>query len=89
MQESWQAVDDLDLSPAADGFIAYDHARDRVHHFNATAAFVFLMCNGRNTVDSIADLVKAQFDLPEPPIEDVRQILAQFAEEGLATPASR
>lgn len=86
MEPKWKHAEDLDLTAVDDGFIAYDQARDRVHYLNHTAALVFVLCCGRITAEDMAGLVQVQFDLEEPPRDEVESILARFAEEGLAAP---
>ncbi len=82
--DCWKAAEDVDLDPVDDGFIAYDAARDRVHHLNPTAALVFLLANGANNAGKIAALVQNQFSLDAPPLSEVEAVLAKFSEEGLA-----
>lgn len=76
-------VEALELSPADDGFIIHEEARDRVHYLNTTAAAVLQLCDGATSDDEIARALQQHFELPEPPAEEVAKILEQFAEEGL------
>lgn len=84
MNVYWKYAEDLELTPVDDGFIAYDDARDRVHHLNHEAALVFVLCNGQSTADDISHLIQEQFHLPQPPRQEVDEILARFVDEGLA-----
>jgi hypothetical protein len=86
MSPFWKHLKDLELTPVADGFIAYDEARDRVHYLNPTAALVFVLCSGSNTADDMARLIQAQFDLDAAPQQEIDALLAQFADEGLVVP---
>jgi hypothetical protein len=86
MASYWKHADDLELEEIDDGFIAYDAARDRVHHLNPTAALVFLLANGQNTAVDIARMVQAQFNLDAAPLDEVETVLDQFSQEGIASP---
>ena len=78
-----QHIEGLDLSPADDGYIIYQAEQDRVHYLNPTAVLILELCNGRNSVDEIADAVKQAYGLPENPVEVVSQAVAQLTAEGL------
>jgi Coenzyme PQQ synthesis protein D (PqqD) len=82
-------AEDLELTAVDDGFIAYDEARDWVHYLNRAAALVFVLCSGRNTSEDIARLIQEQFALDAPPQQEVSEILAQFADQGLAAPVQQ
>jgi hypothetical protein len=74
---------DLEIRDAADGYVAYDPASDRLHFLNGTAAFVLECLDGQTRVDEIAPLVAAAFRLPGPPTKEVDDCLARFEGEGL------
>lgn len=87
MSEYFKQVEGLELTPVDDGFIIYEAERDRVHYLNHSSALVLTLCDGQNSEGDIKKLLQRHFDLPIPPEEDVAQILAQFRDEGLVTPA--
>jgi hypothetical protein len=73
----------LEINPVPDGYIVYQADRDRVHHLNATAAILMDLCNGRNTEADMPELVRLAFNLPAPPVEEVRECLRTLRQEGL------
>lgn len=76
-------VDDLDISPADDGYMIYRPQQDRITFLNSTAVLVLELCNGENSIEQIAHLVKQAYSLTEAPIEDVREALKQLQAEDL------
>jgi hypothetical protein len=42
---------------------------------------VLTLCDGRTSIETIAGLLQKQFDLPEPPEQDVRDAIDEFVEE--------
>jgi hypothetical protein len=76
-------VDGLDVNEIKDGLVVYDPARDRVHYLNATAAVVFMLCDGTKDSTAIAGLVATAFALDAPPVAEVGECLAQLEDEGL------
>jgi len=85
--EAWTGnpkhIDDLDLSPADDGYIIYQPLSDRVHFLNPTAVLILELCNGENSPEQIVDLVKQAYGLPDAPVKDVHEALKQFKADGL------
>lgn len=77
------SVPGLEINPVADGYIVYQPDRDRIHYLNATAAVVLELCNGRNSVDDLAELLQLAFDLAEPPVEAIAACLETLVQEGL------
>jgi len=73
----------LETSEVADGYIVYQPAADRVHYLNHTAAILLELCNGKNRVADMPELMRLAFDLSSPPIEEVRECLDQLIREGL------
>jgi hypothetical protein len=81
----WKTREDIDITEIDDGFVAYDESRDRVHHLNHSAAMIFALADGTRSEAEIAELLGEHFKLDAPPVEEVRTVLQQFADEGLAT----
>ncbi len=79
-------IDGLDISAAEDGYIIYQPERDCIHYLNPTAVLIMELCNGRNSQDRIAELLKQAYDLGDAPIEVVHQALMTLASEGLLRP---
>jgi len=76
-------IEDLDISPADEGFIVYCAELDRVHHLNATAVLILEFCTGENSPEQIVELVKQACGFSYSPVEEVTQALRQFQDEGL------
>jgi hypothetical protein len=73
----------IETNEVADGYIVYQPATDRVHYLNHTAAILLELCNGRNRVSEMPELIRLAFDLSSPPIEEVHECLDQLSREGL------
>jgi Coenzyme PQQ synthesis protein D (PqqD) len=76
-------VEDLDISLSDDGYLIHRPQQDRITFLNSTAALILELCNGENSPDEIADLVKQAYGLPTAPLEDVRDALKHLRAEGL------
>ena len=76
-------LDDLDISPADDGYMIYRPEQDRLTFLNSTAALILELCSGENSPEQIADLLMKAYSLPEAPLSDVRDTLKQLRAEGL------
>ena len=74
---------EFEIIASDDGFVVHDAAKDVVHYLNQTAAIVLSLCDGRRTVEQVAQLLANQFGLGESPREDVDAIVAKFHEGGL------
>ena len=69
----------------ADGMVVYQKDREKVHYLNPTAAMVYELCDGRQTVKSMTAFLQSAFDLPEPPASEVRECLENLVSEGVIT----
>lgn len=76
-------AENLEINEVADGYIVYQPDRERVHYLNHTAALVLTFCNGQNRAEEIPDILRAAYDLPRAPAEEVQDCLAKLTEEGL------
>ncbi len=76
-------VEGLEISSVEDGLVVNDSCRGRVHYLNHTAGLVLTLCDGRNSIETIAGLLQKQFDLSEPPEQDVGDAIDEFVEEEL------
>jgi hypothetical protein len=74
---------DVEMTEVEDGFVAYDSTTDRVHHLNVPLIVVFDLATGERTAADIAEVVAAEFGLPEPPLADVETAIDQLRQEGL------
>ena len=80
-----ERIEGVEVSAVADGYVVYDPANDRVHYLNHTAAVVLEFCTGEHTVEEIASLLQVAYELPEPPVREADECLAQLRQEGLIT----
>ena len=76
-------VDGLDVHEVEDGLVVYHADTDRVHYLNPTAAVVLTLADGQRTVDDLAELVHAAWELDAAPLDDVRACVAQLRDEGV------
>ncbi|MGA2117480.1 MAG: PqqD family protein [Bryobacteraceae bacterium] len=83
VQANPKRVDGLDINPAEDGYIIYQPELDRVHFLNATATLILELCNGNNSKEQIADLIRGAYGLEENPADAVEETLAKMKAEGL------
>lgn len=78
-----QQAEGLDVSEVADGLVVYQADDERVHYLNTTAAVVFELCTGSNSVDDITRLLGDAFALDEPPTAEVRRCLDHLRSQGV------
>ena len=76
----------LQFNELEDGCVVYTPGRHSVHHLNATAALVLELCNERNSVDEIVDVVRDAYGLRRRPAPEVHRILADMLAQGLLEP---
>jgi hypothetical protein len=75
----------IETNEVPDGYVVYQPAVDRVHYLNHTAAILLELCNGKNQVGEMPELLRLAFGLSAPPVEEVRDCLDQLIREGLVT----
>lgn len=64
--------------------VVYDEDVGELHHLNPPAAIVLSLCDGRRTVDQMADEVSSAFGVSvEDVLPQMRSVLERFAEAGL------
>jgi hypothetical protein len=68
----------LEVNEVADGLVVYQDGPERVHYLNNTAALVFELCTGTNSVEGITDLLRAAFGLDAPPAAEVASCIEQL-----------
>jgi hypothetical protein len=76
-------VQDVEVTPTADGSVVYDQSRERVHYLNETAAAVLDLCTGDRSVEEIARLLQDAYGLAEPPFQAARDCVKRLSNEGL------
>jgi hypothetical protein len=75
--------DNLDISPADDGYIIYQPELDVVHFLNPTALLILELCTGENSPEQIVDLVKEAYGLSDAPVKEVHETLEQLRKDSL------
>ena len=86
-QRAWQTRDDLFYRKLVDGGMLYDGQYRRVHHLNATAAFVWEACQkGQDTGEMVRDLCRSYDVEDESARADVAAILERFVDSELLRP---
>lgn len=74
---------DLESNELPDGYVVYDRVRDNVHFLNFTAAILFELCDGGNTITAMAEFLQKHFELPHVPTAEVESCLADLRSQGL------
>ena len=86
-ERAWQARDDLFYRKLVDGGMLYDGQHRRVHHLNATAAFVWEACQkGQGTGEMVRDLCRSYEVDDGSARADVVAILERFVDAELLEP---
>ena len=63
--DKYETIEGVDLNEVPDGYVIYDNEDNKVHYLNTTAAIVYQLLDGKQTVDAIADLIKEAFGSEE------------------------
>ena len=72
---------DVSLQRVGQEAILHDRRNGRAHVINESAAQIWDLCDGRNTLDQIVLAFAAAYELPVLDVrEDVQYILAKFRE---------
>ena len=66
-----------------DGLAVNDADGQEIHFLNHVAATVLLLCDGDHDVRSIALILQEEFGLPESPLQDLRDCLAERLANGI------
>ncbi len=72
----------LEINEVADGLIVYQPQPECVHHLNSTAAVIFDLCDGQNTVPEISDRLALAFGLAESPLALVKSCVSELRSKG-------
>ncbi len=74
-----KARPDLLFRELSDGGIIYEPQTDTIHSLNASAAFIWALCDGMHTISTIIALIKANFSQFESePEYEVENIIEKF-----------
>jgi len=78
----WQTADVV-RQPVGDELLLLEQGNGRLHHLNATAAWIYANCDGR-TSESLADALTTRFEVePDAALGDVLRVTGQLVELGL------
>ena len=73
----------LEVHEVDDGLVVYQSQPECVHHLNNTAAIVFELCDGENTVPEISGQLAGAFGLAEVPDRVAENCLADLWSKGV------
>jgi hypothetical protein len=76
-------ADGLELQEIRDGLVIYQHEPPRVHHLNHTAALLFALCTGEQTVDEIVAYLQHGYGLDHEPVQETSECIERLREEGV------
>ena len=63
--DQYKSIEGVDLNEVPDGYVIYDNDENKVHYLNTTAAIIYQLLDGNQTVDDIASLIKEAFNSKE------------------------
>ncbi len=73
----------LEVHEVADGLVVYQAQPECVHHLNNTAAIVFELCDGKNTVPEISEQLSAAFGLTGAPAGVAERCIVDLRSKGI------
>lgn len=76
-------AEDIEVQEVADGLMVYQAEPECVHHLNNTAAIVFELCDGKNTVPEISKQLVAVFGLTGVPASAAEKCVADLWSKGV------
>ncbi len=82
----YKQVGGCEVSHIPDGYMVHQAEPEKVHYLNPTAAIVYELCDGAQSVTAIANFLQSNFSLPEPPVAEVQDCIASLLVEGLIAP---
>jgi len=85
----YRRVDGFGCNEVPDGDVIYDHNREQVHFLNPTGAAVLELCDGRNNVETISEVLQDAFDLSTSPKADIEACLAWLVSQGMVESCSQ
>ena len=77
--------EDLEVHEIADGLVVYQAQSECIHHLNNTAAIVFELCDGENSVAEITEQLAAAFGLTEVPAGMVERCIVDLRSKGVVS----
>ncbi len=81
--------DHLIEHPMDDEVLLYDPAVDRTHRLNTSARLIWERCDGRHTINDIANTLTECFDVEfETALHDARAVIEQLEQEQLLSDVS-
>ncbi len=89
MTERFQQVGDLEITKMPDGYVVYRPESDRVLFLNMTAAVIFELCDGRQSLGEIMEILVSGYELDEFPAAEFETCVTNLLDEGLILPCPR
>ena len=86
MSARFNKVPDLEINQVPDGYVIYQPDRDRVHFLNSTAAAVLELCDCEHSVEEIAGIFQAAYELDAAPEAELKNSVESLIAEGLLQP---
>lgn len=86
MTRRYAKLVELETEQVPDGYVVYLSARERVFFLNNTAAVILELCDGEHTLEEIADILVAAYELDELPQDAFQTSVTNLIDEGLITP---
>jgi len=75
--------DNVDINNVEDGYVIYQHEKDKVHYLNHTAVIVLELCTGKNAVGTIPQIIQESYGLSHLPEKEVFDCLNSLFNEGI------
>lgn len=86
MTQRYAKLAGLETEQVPDGYVVYLSARERVFFLNNTAAVILELCDGEHTLEEIAKILVAAYELDELPEEAFQTSVSNLIDEGLIAP---
>ena len=79
---------EAEIEQVPDGYVVYMSERERVLFLNNTAAVILELCDGEHTLEEIAAILVAAYELDELPQEAFEASVSHLIDERLIAPCT-
>jgi hypothetical protein len=83
LPERPRRAENLEIHEVDDGLVVYQSEPECIHHLNNTAAIVFELCDGGNTVPEISGQLAGAFGVAEVPDQVAEECIADLWSKGV------
>jgi len=83
MDKNPETIEGLEITESDDGFAVFDPSNEKVHFLNSTGILILELCNGKNSIMEITELISKSFGLSEMPEAEVKTYIENLYREGL------